>query len=294
MTQLVWPNGLTTEPTRSDSYGPRAKVPGLNTRPFHVGQDWHSIGNLKSIGAGTVVENGWGGWAGWTIVIYLGEIDGVRTWVRYCHLASQSPLPRGAQVSIGQHVGWEGNTGDSVGSHLHLEIYRGRIDRGSWADTGATVDPRAFISKYLTKKKGDKVIHYTRQDHAARNGGRTLNPGEHFYLNINKGAANSSASNIVGGVGQYSITPHVYAKGKAGDALDLVLIWSNDPSGKRPTSNHYEERLVLDKTGNLKATREFKRRVDLGFSVYARVTAVKTNEDSVKVTLFDSDSYLFQ
>ena len=145
MTRLVWPNGSsTTEPSSSDGYGPRPIMPG--TRPFHVGHDWYGIGSLKAIGSGTVVSTDQVDWAGWQVLINLGVIDGVNTWVRYAHLASRSPLTPGATVRIGDAVGTEGKTGNAFGVHLHLEIYRGAVDRGVWADPGATVDPRTFIA----------------------------------------------------------------------------------------------------------------------------------------------------
>lgn len=150
---LVWPNGTNAEPARSDGYGPRPSIETKAgpTRPFHVGTDHYSIGTLRSIGSGTVIESGWVSWAGWQVLIYLGEIGGVRTWVRYCHLAAQSPLTRGNEVVAGSYVGIEGETGQAAGVHLHWEIYRGRVDRGSWGNPGTTVDPREFVLAHLNE-----------------------------------------------------------------------------------------------------------------------------------------------
>ena len=150
---LVWPNGTTDEPARSDGYGPRPSIETKEgpTRPFHVGTDHYSIGKLCSIGAGTVIESGWVSWAGWQVLIYLGEIGGVRTWVRYCHLAAQPPLRRGDEVAAGSYVGLEGETGQAAGVHLHWEIYRGSVDRGSWGNPGTTVDPREFVLAHLNE-----------------------------------------------------------------------------------------------------------------------------------------------
>lgn len=294
MSQLVWPSGSATkEPARSDGYGPRGRIPGVNTRPFHVGQDWYGIGVLRSIGAGTVVEVGWGGWAGNQILIDLGVIGGVRTWVRYCHLAHPSPMKRGQRVDRGQWIGNEGTTGDSTGVHLHLEIYRGRVDRGSGANPGATVDPRAFIKKYLFKPGGTKVKHYVTQDPSARGGGRTLGPGGQLYLSKVAGVSNSKATNVVGGIGSYSITPHVYAEGEPGDAVLLTLMWQNTKSNPRRNSNHYVERLVFDKDGQLQASREFKRAVASGYAVYVKINTPKSNVKPVKITLLDCDAYLY-
>ncbi len=151
---LVWPNGTTIEPARSDGYGPRASIQTKEgpTRPFHVGTDHVGIGRVRSIGDGTVIESGrydHVAWAGYQILIYLGEIDGVRTWVRMCHFQGHPPQSRGDTVRVGDFIGLEGDTGQSAGVHLHWEIYRGRVDRGTWGDPGATVDPRAFVLAHL-------------------------------------------------------------------------------------------------------------------------------------------------
>lgn len=151
MTQLVWPNGTVDEPRVSDLYGPRAPIETDKgwTRPYHVGQDWYGIGELRAIGDGTVVESSWVGWAGWQVLIYLGIIDGSHAWVRYCHLAHESALSRGDTVARGDLIGVEGASGQVVGVHLHLEIYRGHVDRGSGGNPGSTIDPRAFIQEHL-------------------------------------------------------------------------------------------------------------------------------------------------
>lgn len=121
-------------------------------RAFHTGDDAVGFRELRSIGAGTVVESGYVDWAGWQVLIYLGEIDGVRTWVRYCHLAERSHLNRGDQVAAGGLVGLMGMTGVATGVHLHWEVYRGSVDRGGGSgpgDVGSTVDPRAFVRARL-------------------------------------------------------------------------------------------------------------------------------------------------
>lgn len=153
---MLWPNGTTTEPQRSDGYGPRPvyHTAAGSTRPYHVGTDHFNIGTVKAIGDGTVVESGWIDWAGWQVLLYLGEIDGVRTWVRFCHFAAASPLRRGDTVTAGDPLGREGDTGQVLGVHLHWEVYRGRVDRGSGADPGATVDPRQFVLNHLGDDMG--------------------------------------------------------------------------------------------------------------------------------------------
>ena len=148
---LVWPNGTTTEPRRSDAYGPREPIHTSAgwTRPYHVGTDWVNIGAIKTIGKGEIIENSYISWAGWQVLQYLGVIDGVRTWVRYCHFDKQSSLSVGRVIERNTYIGNEGSTGQVTGDHLHMEIYRGYIDRGEGRTPGSTVDPRAFIQKHL-------------------------------------------------------------------------------------------------------------------------------------------------
>lgn len=140
---------------------------------------------------------------------------------------------------------------------------------------------------------GTKVKHYVRQDPSARGGGRTLAPGRSLYLHTTKGAADGLASNVVGGVGPYSITPHVYAEGVAGEAVEVALIWQDTKAKPVFNSSHYVERLVFDKDGVVRASREFKRAVPSGYAVYVKVTALESNTGPVKITLLDCDSYLF-
>lgn len=148
---LVWPNGTTTEPRRSDDYGPREPIHTSAgwTRPYHVGGDWIDIGSIKTIGKGEIIDNSYISWAGWQVLQYLGVIDGLKTWVRYCHFDKQSGLSVGRVIERNTYIGNEGSTGQVTGDHLHMEIYRGYIDRGEGRNPGSTVDPRAFIQKHL-------------------------------------------------------------------------------------------------------------------------------------------------
>ncbi len=50
--------------------------------------------------------------------------DGVS--YKYCHLSSRS-VASGAYVSAGQVIGYTGNTGNSTGPHLHMEVYYGGL-----------------------------------------------------------------------------------------------------------------------------------------------------------------------
>ncbi|MFC7244931.1 M23 family metallopeptidase [Catellatospora aurea] len=68
--------------------------------------------------AGTVVQAGWNGAFGNSVIIDHG--DGVQTV--YAH-ASHVLVKRGQQVEAGQAIALLGNTGLSRNVHLHLELY---------------------------------------------------------------------------------------------------------------------------------------------------------------------------
>ena len=158
-------------------------------------------------------------------------------------------------------------------------------------DFNAFAPAPASTNKPLTKET--KVKHYHRQDAAARSkNGRTVAKGQAFHLNTALGAAASHATNIVGKVGAYSITLHVYAQGTPGDALDVVLLW-DDTRTSGAHSAHYVEHMVFDKDGFIRGNVEFKRGVAAGNAVYARISAPASNKGTAKVTVFDADSYLF-
>lgn len=141
-------------------------------------------------------------------------------------------------------------------------------------------------------KKETKVKTYHYQDATARKSGRTVRPGGSFYLHTTEGAPISGATNVVGNPGTYSITPHVYATGTPGDVVEIVLLWDATQT-EGPHSPHYTERLVIDKDGQLKASREFKRGVAPYDAVYLRATAASTNKGDVKFSVLDADAYLF-
>lgn len=158
MVAVVWPNGLTVEPRRSDPYGPRKPITTSagTTRPFHVGGDWKlGGGKSHSILAGTVVEAEEMGALGLQVLVYVGVIDGHRYWVRTCHLKDGSLRVRvGDPVGAGTVLGIEGDTGLSVGVHTHIEVYRDGVDRGVGKDPGDTIDPRAFILSLFNRPAG--------------------------------------------------------------------------------------------------------------------------------------------
>ncbi|MDK0522736.1 M23 family metallopeptidase [Streptomyces sp. ML-6] len=101
----------------------------------HSGIDFHAASgsSVVAVGAGTVVEAGWGGAYGNNIVLRM--TDG--TYTQYGHLSSIG-VSVGQSVGAGQQIGLSGSTGNSTGPHLHFEA------RTSPA-YGSDVDPVAYL-----------------------------------------------------------------------------------------------------------------------------------------------------
>jgi murein DD-endopeptidase MepM/ murein hydrolase activator NlpD len=103
---------------------------------FHGGID---IANgcgteILAVGDGTVKASGQPLWpwdSGFGVVISHGS--GVQSW--YWHLRAQVIVFPGQVVSRGQVIGYEGNTGNSTGCHLHFAIN----DHGIWEN------PRVYL-----------------------------------------------------------------------------------------------------------------------------------------------------
>ena len=104
----------------------------------HTGIDFHAAGGtpVHAVGAGTVVQTGWGGAYGNQIVIRMA--DGMYT--QYGHLSSIG-VSVGEQVVPGQQIGLSGATGNVTGPHLHFEVRTG-------PDYGSDIDPVAYLREH--------------------------------------------------------------------------------------------------------------------------------------------------
>jgi len=103
---------------------------------FHGGIDLaNGCGTpILAVGTGTVKASGrplWPWDSGYGVVISHGS--GVQSW--YWHLRAQVVVSPGQVVSRGQVIGYEGNTGNSTGCHLHFAIN----DHGVWEN------PRVYL-----------------------------------------------------------------------------------------------------------------------------------------------------
>lgn len=106
---------------------------------MHTGLDFAAPTgtSLVSIADGTITDVSLAGPYGLRTIVTLG--DGTEVW--YCH-QSESLVWPGQSVEIGQPIGLVGDTGNTTGPHLHLEVRPGG---------GSPIDPNAWlISHALT------------------------------------------------------------------------------------------------------------------------------------------------
>lgn len=101
----------------------------------HSGVDFRAASGstVVAVGAGTVVEAGWGGAYGNNVVLRMN--DG--TYTQYGHLSSIA-VSVGQQVMAGQRLGLSGSTGNSTGPHLHFEAR-------TTAEYGSDINPVAYL-----------------------------------------------------------------------------------------------------------------------------------------------------
>lgn len=101
----------------------------------HTGIDFHADSGtaVRAVGAGTVVEAGWDGSYGNSIVIKMR--DG--SYTHYAHLSSLA-VSDGQSVTPGRQIGLSGSTGNTSGPHLHFEAR-------SSAEYGSDIDPLAYL-----------------------------------------------------------------------------------------------------------------------------------------------------
>ncbi|MGW1817734.1 M23 family metallopeptidase [Streptomyces sp. NPDC002125] len=104
----------------------------------HSGVDFQAASgsSVVAVGAGTVVEAGWGGAYGNNIVLRMK--DG--TYTQYGHLSSIG-VSVGQSVTSGQQIGLSGSTGNSTGPHLHFEAR-------TTPEYGSDMDPVAYLRSH--------------------------------------------------------------------------------------------------------------------------------------------------
>lgn len=111
--------------------------PGNGCAHYHNGIDIVAPAGtpVKAAAAGVVAYIGWN-WAdgsdpAWIVVV--AHSSNLRSW--YAHMQPQRPVREGQAVSKGQVIGYEGNTGNSTGAHLHWMVEL----------NGSFTNPRLFL-----------------------------------------------------------------------------------------------------------------------------------------------------
>lgn len=136
-----FPNGSTSAPPVSSSFGPRSGGGGASTN--HKGVDLVGFDQVRSIAPGRVVvvgtPSGWGG-------------GGKQVWVqhegffsKYMHLASWS-VSVGQNVGEGDYLGAMDTTGTATGKNLHLEVTLGQVH---YSNSGQ-INPIPFIFERIS------------------------------------------------------------------------------------------------------------------------------------------------
>lgn len=110
---------------------------------FHTGLDFAAAEGtpIRAVKAGTVTAVIWHSAYGNLTKIDHGDVE---SW--YAHQSTTAVRP-GQKVNAGQEIGKVGNTGNSFGAHLHLEIRRG----------GSPIDPDAWLAANGVQLTGSRA-----------------------------------------------------------------------------------------------------------------------------------------
>lgn len=134
---------------------------GPRSGRFHEGMDWSggpatSGQPIPAIGDAVVhnvfSNSGYGN----CVDLFHGTFGGYDWYSRYAHMSTTAVVSEGASITKGTTVGPIGNTGNSFGAHLHLEIHRAPIggnivndnNNPSWASGRTAINPRSFFDAY--------------------------------------------------------------------------------------------------------------------------------------------------
>lgn len=107
------------------------------SKGYHTGVDFAApVGtDIFAVADGKIEAANWGKAYGTQLVQ---KVHG--GWIIYAHL-SDALVKAGDTVKKGQHIAKSGNTGNSTGPHLHLEMR----DNIRWS-AGTDIDPKAILA----------------------------------------------------------------------------------------------------------------------------------------------------
>ena len=140
---VQWP--FATGVPISDDFGPRS-APCSGCSTMHKGLDMTPGAGtpIGAIAAGTVIE-AVSSDSGLGVSARIEHVIDGRTYVSvYAHMQFGSLLvSEGQQVQVGQQIGAVGDSGQSTGPHLHLEI---------WQDDTTPIDPYAWLTSMVGRE----------------------------------------------------------------------------------------------------------------------------------------------
>ena len=152
------------------SKGPFTSMYGPRWGGFHSGVDIAGGGPTYAALPGVVQRVGWNAVAGKTgIGIYLNHGPGL--WTYYGHNPVGGPRVKvGDHVKAGQHIGYQGATGNVTGTHVHFEVHKGRVNgivnpmQYLKYDTGGILEPG--VTPVLNKTGKPEMIYTNAQSKA--------------------------------------------------------------------------------------------------------------------------------
>lgn len=132
-------------------YGARIGVnPELSslTPELHTGTDWSAgMGTpIYAAASGTVVRAGNEVVGDGQIIVIEHNINGEKWSTMYLHvMKATEKVKAGDKVQAGQQIAREGSTGNSTGSHLHFEVWKGEYLKGQSTDPAQWLKDRKAV-----------------------------------------------------------------------------------------------------------------------------------------------------
>ena len=124
---------------------------------YHTGVDRVCSNTaLVSPADGTVQRNEYN--ASYGNMVIITTTDGKS--ILMAHMKAKSKLKVGASIKKGDAVGTMGNTGNSFGAHLHIEVQNSK----TWAYNKNLLNPNSYIDWADTTSKGVETIPFKKGD----------------------------------------------------------------------------------------------------------------------------------
>ncbi len=158
----------------TSTYGAR-KAPIKGASTDHRAVDIASGTGTKLVAPDKVevVSNGWSKGYGWRTVLKSLTYTNPQMYYAFNHQMSKPPAVPGRRFEPGEEIGKMGTTGRSTGTHLHFEVYKATLDKGS------RIDPLPVIKMNMQKltKASTEIINYSCTSLRARIRGGPSLPG---------------------------------------------------------------------------------------------------------------------